>query len=223
MERRDHADLRPGGEDEPVRFLVARVHLRLLEEVAGGGVSRFRICRTCWSASGAIPASSTSSGRTSPRFEDHLERRFTFLGVVYWRRAAGVLSRAVPQPERRRRNRLRRGPRLHPASASGVSADTIPGVQAATSPSAASPGIFPTLPPDTPTTPPDPNARAVWGVGRQHVPTGWTLVNQNWTAQLVPVTMANLPMILTTTPPVSGFDFRLPGRERAVGGRDSAD
>jgi hypothetical protein len=36
------------------------------------------------------------------------------------------------------------------------------------------------------------------------------LLNENWTAQLVPVTMANLPMILQTAPPVPGSSFVLP-------------
>jgi len=144
-----------------------------------------------------------------PEIRDHLERHFTFLGVVYWHREPDffpVLFRnptdcdAVAYAEVRvfiPHPRLEYQ-RIDPHGGPGdIDLGGIP-------------GDFPTLPPDTPAVPPDPNQPAVWTVGRQPVPTDWTLVNQNWTAQLVPVTMASLPTILQTAPPVSGFDFRLP-------------
>jgi hypothetical protein len=44
-----------------------------------------------------------------------------------------------------------------------------------------------------------------WTVGRQRVPTEWTLLNQHWTCQLVPCTQRALPTILSTPPPLPEF------------------
>jgi hypothetical protein len=44
-----------------------------------------------------------------------------------------------------------------------------------------------------------------WVVGRQGVPTHWTLMNQHWSCQLVPATGPNLDVILQTPPPLPAF------------------
>ncbi len=59
-------------------------------------------------------------------------------------------------------------------------------------------------------------------IGRQSVPTEWSLFSQNWTVQLVPATAENLATILQTVPPIPEFaeqDLRLP----RLGGLSSRD
>lgn len=75
------------------------------------------------------------------------------------------------------------------------------------------PGEFPTLPPEEP---PQPSAdeEGYWVVGREPGTSQvWNLLNQRWTAQLVPATCRMLPAILQTDPPLPEFaqeNIRLP-------------
>jgi hypothetical protein len=71
---------------------------------------------------------------------------------------------------------------------------------------------------------PNPEDETDWVVCRQNRPTGWNLLNQNWSVQLVPATTDGMPAILQTDPrgmsPVIDipFDLRLPN----LGGLDAA-
>lgn len=145
-----------------------------------------------------------------PQIKEHLQRHFTYVGVVYWRRLPEIFPRVFRNPLEGDAMAFAEArvfiphPRLEyqRVDPSGGPSDI---------PLGGMPGDFPTLPPDEPLTPGDGPAR--WIVGRQHVPTEWTLINQNWTAQLVPATVPNLAAILQTPPPVAGwpgYDLRLP-------------
>jgi len=143
----------------------------------------------------------------------YLERHFTYLGVVYWRELPAILPGLFRDPiegdsiafaevrvfvPHRRLQWC-----YHAPSASD---DPIGGM----------PGNFPPLPPppgDPPPAPADPeNGR--WHVHRQHnIKTEWDLINQHWTAQIVPTTQGNLAEILQTPPAVPAFaaaGIRLP-------------
>jgi hypothetical protein len=84
------------------------------------------------------------------------------------------------------------------------------------------PGEFPSLPPSQdgkeppkPPSPPDINPPGGdWAVGRQDgIVRSWDLLNQHWTAKLVPAAIRTLPAILQEPPNVPGFNpqrFRLP-------------
>jgi hypothetical protein len=163
--------------------------------------------------------------------KEHLDRHFTFLGVVYWRPVPEFAPRLFRNPIQSDAVAYAQvrvfipHPRLvyyqppvdYPPDMGGMPGDMpVP------------PGQDPT-PPDSDGPPPAPQndydvtregaysrwilgsngwdlRRPKWNYGWAQ----WTLLNENWTAQLVPVTMANLPMILQTAPPVPGSPFVLP-------------
>lgn len=166
-----------------------------------------------------------------PEVKEHLDRHFTFLGVVYWRPVPEFAPRLFRNPIQGDAVAYAQvrvfipHPRLvyyqpgtdYPAEMGGMPGDmpTPPG-QDPTEPGSGGPppapqndyeitreGAYPRwrlgangweLP------------RPTWSYGWAQ----WTLLNENWTAQLVPATMASLPMILQTAPPVPGFQFALP-------------
>jgi len=145
-------------------------------------------------------------------WNDHLERDFMFVGVVYGdkinERIPGVfrnpsnfttqsyaqISLFVPR---------RRLIKVYPgASVQGNS--TIAGV----------PGQSVDLPgpprvPPPPVDPVDPDEERPFFISRQSsafFPEGWDLLTQNWTVQLCPATARNLPTILSTAPDVEELD-----------------
>lgn len=132
-----------------------------------------------------------------------LARDYTFVGVAYWHRMPELLPGLFRTPSagdavacaearvfipRRRLVWLPYGPSSSEIPIGGV------------------PGDFPTLPPEGEPTPPAPGGEGGYRVGRQPGRSeDWNLFNQNWTAQLVPVTHPSIPAILQTAPPVPAF------------------
>ncbi len=135
--------------------------------------------------------------------QEELSRDYTFVGVAYWHRMPELLPGLFRTPSdgdavacaearvfipRRRLVWLRYGPSSGEMPIGGV------------------PGDFPTLPPEGEPTPPAPGGEGGYRVGRQPGRSeAWDLFNQNWTAQLVPVTHPAVPAILQTPPPLAPF------------------
>ncbi len=135
----------------------------------------------------------------------YLERHFTYLGVVYWRELPAILPGLFHDP---------------------IEGDSVAYAEvrvfvphrrlqwcyhvpsAPDDPIGGMPGDFPPLPPPPgtdPPAPPDPE-EGRWFVHRQHhTKTDWDLVNQHWSAQIVPTTQANLAQILQTPPALPEF------------------
>jgi hypothetical protein len=165
-----------------------------------------------------------------PEVKEHLDRYFTFLGVVYWRKVPQFAPRLFRNPIESDAVAYAQvrvfipHPRLvyyqpavdYPPEMGGMPGD-IP----------TPPGQDPTAPgPETPPPPPSSydvtreGAYSRWGLGANgweirratwhYAWAQWTLLNENWTTQLVPATMPNLPLILQTAPPVPGFPYAVP-------------
>ena len=143
----------------------------------------------------------------------YLERHFTYLGVAYWRELPPTLpglfrdpidGDAVAYAEVRVFVPHRRLEWHYHTS--GNPEMPIGGM----------PGNFPPLPPPPGESDPPPQdpATGSWVVHRQHnISTRWDLLNQHWTAQLVPATQGSLAQILQTPPPLPAFaqsGIRLP-------------
>lgn len=135
--------------------------------------------------------------------QEELARDYTFLGVAYWHRMPELLPGLFRTPTagdavacaearvfipRRRLVWLPYGPSSNEIPIGGV------------------PGDFPILPPEGEPAPPSPGGEGGYRVGRQPGRSeDWDLFNQNWTAQLVPVTHASVPAILQLAPPLPAF------------------
>lgn len=126
---------------------------------------------------------------------------YTFVAVVYWKKRPVELARVFASPVEGDQTAFAQvrlfvpRPRLiwmwyRP----GWSPTPIGGV----------PGEFPPLPGESAPEGGSPG-EGRWIVGRQGVPTGWDLLNQHWTCQLVPATGPNLEVILQTLPPLAEF------------------
>jgi hypothetical protein len=140
----------------------------------------------------------------------HLHRHFTFVAVVYWHKMTPFGPRFFSSP-------IQSDPQAFAAVRVFVPTSRLEWQRHATTSNGnidigGMPGEFPPLPPDNPSTPGD--ASDFWRVGRQYgVSTDWSLMNQHWTAQLVPATVPALAEILQTAPPVPSFQqgqYRLP-------------
>lgn len=134
----------------------------------------------------------------------HIEDHFMFVGVVYWRKppvfAPGIFRNPTESdavafaqvqvflPTRRLEWRWQRAGGSNPATPVG-------GV----------PGDFPTLPSDQPPVTGGGGGGGQWIVGRESIPTAWTLLTQHWNCQLVPATGPNLDVILQSVPPLPAF------------------
>jgi len=138
-----------------------------------------------------------------------LAEDYTFVAVVYWKKRPVELPRVFASPIEGDQTAFAQVRLFVPRARlvwrwyrPGWSPTPIGGV----------PGEFPPLPGETP--PSDrPQGQGRWVVGRQSVPTGWNLLNQHWTCQLVPATGPNLHVILQTLPPLPEFanaDIQLP-------------
>ena len=154
----------------------------------------------------------------------HMERDFTFVGVVYAEpideaapgvfrnpSAGGEIAYAEGMVFVPRRRLIKVYPNRPNSNAGAPPAyGGVPG-QTGDLPSRPSPGGSPPPPP----TPTDGDAEnetdePEWFIGRQssrYFPDGigqWHLLNQNWIVQLAPATTGRLPQILSSTPYVNG-------------------
>lgn len=151
---------------------------------------------------------------------EHLERDFMFVGVVYCEklsdRVPGVFRNPVETDiqaysqimmfvPRRRLIKVYPGSYHNgPGTFGGVPGDPIslPGPPT------------PAPPPPPPPSGPEDEQHPPWVVVRQsgsRYPERWDLIGQNWTTQLVPANVSSLPAILSTSPYVNGVDgFELP-------------
>lgn len=153
-----------------------------------------------------------------PPYNSYLQGNFTFLGLTYWRKLPESLPGLFRNPiggddvayaevrmfiPRRRLQWHLHGPSTaHPDPMGGIG------------------GQFPEPPSVEPGEPGDGVVR--WDVGRQSLPTAWTLFNQHWTCQLVPATQDCLATVLQTPPPIAEFaweEMTLPN----LGSTDSHD
>lgn len=134
---------------------------------------------------------------------EYLQRHFTLVGVVYWRKLPEMLPGLFRNPVAGDAQAFAQVRVFVPHSRL-VWQHVVPGSETPDMPLGGVPGEFPGLPPDDPQ-PPSASGGGRWYVGRQSVPTNWSLFNQHWTAQLVPATSPNLAMILQTEPPVPEF------------------
>ena len=155
---------------------------------------------------------------------EHLERHYMFVAVVYWQRVPETAPTVFRNP-------------LEPGTWNTAFAQVqlfVPtarlewqwiregGGGSSSIPIGGVPGDFPTLPADEPPGPQGGGGPGRWVVGRQHVSTAWDLLNQSWNCQLVPATAPALAEILQTPPPLpafQGLDVRLP----SLGGATSRD
>jgi hypothetical protein len=153
---------------------------------------------------------------------DHLERNYMFVGVVYRKRMTdempGVFRNPVARDSqayaqamvfvpRRRLIKAWVGPRGIITPGSGPPVTGVPGQGLGVPGPPSVLGLPPPpAPPPPPPTPPGSDEeveeyRAV--ILRQDAryhPEHWTLINQNWTAQLVPATCRKIPSILSDQP-----------------------
>jgi hypothetical protein len=142
---------------------------------------------------------------------EHLEGHYMLVGVVYRKKMADHLPGVFRNPvapdtqayaqamvfvPRRRLIKVWVGPGgFCPGGPSAVTG--VPGQGAEVGGPPAPPRPPPAPPP--PGDPDDPHAAVVRQSARTH-PQHWTLVNQNWTTQLVPATSSSIPRILSTPP-----------------------
>ena len=135
----------------------------------------------------------------------HLEHYYTFISVTYWKRLPEMLPGLFHNPMEADAEAyaelhlmIPRGRLvwvwLHDGPGSGN--QLIGGV----------PGEGAQLPGDGPVGPQKPDGPGRWIVGRQGVPTDWSLLNQSWNCQLAPATQPALATILQTRPSLSAFD-----------------
>lgn len=138
--------------------------------------------------------------------EAYLDRYFTFVGVVYWRRLPEMLPGLFSSPIR--------GDALafsevrvfvpHRRLEWQHLVPTTP-----ETPIGGMPGNFPPLPPPPGSeepTPPAERGSGRWVIARQGgISTRWDLLNQHWTVQLVPVAAPQLAQILQTQPALPQF------------------
>ncbi len=130
-----------------------------------------------------------------------LAEDYTFVAVVYWKKRPVELARVFASPVEGDQTAFAQVRLFVPRARliwkwyrPGWSPTPIGGV----------PGEFPPLPGEV--APEDGSqGQGRWIVGRQSVPTGWNLLNQHWTCQLVPATGPNLDVILQTLPPLPEF------------------
>lgn len=145
--------------------------------------------------------------------QEELARDYTFVGVAYWHRMPELLpglfrtptaGDAIACAEARVFIPRRRLVWLAYSPSSSPSLTPIGGV----------PGDFPTLPPEGEPAPPAAGGEGGYTVERQPDRSeAWDLFNQNWTAQLVPVTHPSVVAILQMAPPLPAFvreGYRLP-------------
>jgi len=138
---------------------------------------------------------------------EHLDRHFTYVGVVYW---GQVPDLSIP---------FKRGVFTSPIDGSAVAYaavrvyiprrrliwwhSTWSGQQRI--PLGGVPGEFPSLALGGTDEPTGGEGGGFWRVVRQSWPTHWDLLNQNWTCQLVPATQSDLSTILQAVPPLPAF------------------
>ncbi len=139
------------------------------------------------------------------RAEDYLDGYFTFVGVTYWRKLPDLASSLF-------QNRTE-GDALAFAQVRVFLPKArlvwLPPASWSREPVGGLPGVDIQLPGEDPGT----GDGIGWHIGREGVHQEWDLFNQNWTAQLVPASVAALEAILQTPPPSSAFvqqNLRLP-------------
>ncbi len=150
---------------------------------------------------------------------EHVERDFMFVGVVYRERMVdrvpGVFRNPISTDTQAYSQIMlfvptRRLVKSYPGSPENAGGGTMggpPGNQ-----------ILIPGPPSSDRPPPaagaQPDDQVPWFVVRQSgrwYPQGWDLVNQNWTMQLVPATANAIPAILSTSPDINGVTgYRTP-------------
>ena len=137
-----------------------------------------------------------SPGGALDSYDTHVNEYFTFLGVAYW----GKTPELLPG--------LFRDPIASDALAFAEVQIFVPTSRLVWRPSTPTPSDIPmggppgyTWPADTDPSPS--SGTTTWWPSRQGVPTGWNLLNEHWTCQLVPATNPMTPTILQTPPPVS--------------------
>ncbi len=168
-----------------------------------------------------ILSADQSGGSANP----YLEQHFSFVGVAYWKKLPELLPGLYRNPMdndavayAQVRVFIPR-PRLIWMAAGGgggggSTATSIGGI----------PGDMVTLPGNNPAPVPGGGGQqgVTWFVGREGVPSDWSLIDQRWSVALVPATLSNLPTILQTVPPIADFanqNIKLPN----LGGLQSQD
>jgi hypothetical protein len=138
----------------------------------------------------------------------HLEQYHTLVAVVYWKELPTILPALFRSPTQSDSQAFAAvrifvpTPRLVWQSLSASRPTSLP--------IGGMPGDFPDLSPSEPS---DGESGVRWIVGRQSTPVHWDLLNQHWTAQLVPASTPKLAAILQTEPPLPDFfrrNLRLP-------------
>ena len=159
----------------------------------------------------------------APNTNQYLDKYYTFVSVVYWKKLPEMLPALFRNPLDADsqayaavqmmipRQRL---VWIHVVPTSGSTEDPIGG----------EPGDIVDLPEDgsTSTSTTSTTSAGYWIIGRQGVPTDWSLMNQSWNCQLMPATQSNLATILQTAPSTAAFDsanLKLPN----MGGLESSD
>jgi len=148
------------------------------------------------------------SGVDLSQNQPYLDQHFNFVGVAYWKKLPELLPGLYRNPMdsdavayAQVRVFIPR-PRLIWMAAGGgggggSSSVSIGGV----------PGDMVTLPGNNPAPVPGGGGQqgVTWFVGREGVPSDWSLIDQRWSVALVPATLSNLPTILQTVPPIVDF------------------
>jgi hypothetical protein len=132
----------------------------------------------------------------------YLAEHLTYVGVVYWKKVPDYAPGIFHNPTQSDAVAFAQVQVFLPTQrlewqwqrAGGPSPIPIGGV----------PGDFPTLPSDQPPTQGG-GGGGRWVVGRQGIPTSWSLLTQHWNCQLVPATGPNLDIILQSVPPLPAF------------------
>ena len=165
------------------------------------------------------------SGGDLDQNQPYLDQHFNFVGVAYWKKLPELLPGLYRNPMdndalayAQVRVYIPR-PRLIWMSAGGGGGGGSSGISIG-----GVPGDIVTLPGSS--SPPVPGSGGqqgvTWFVGREGVPSDWSLIDQRWSVALVPATLSNLPTILQTVPPIADFanqNLQLPN----LGGLQSQD